>query len=286
MALSADELRALDVLVDRRVRAALAGVDTALSVAAVNADGSVNLLVGDSVIPSVPAMRSYSPRAAGDVVLTRVRDGEHIVIGRTGPAAPAGTSLEISNAAPPSGQGWAEIVTGQLWARPGALWCKRVTADPGPGGGSLSRTGSLVTYRGGSVSQLGVAEQGDWGGYGLQVGLAHFGGSWVSALSGKTITGGTIALHRQDAGGIYGPVPISIYRALAGATIPAGPPSLIAESLSISLSRNQSGTLAVPAAWLSAFASGTADSLLLWTSSSAEGANAQVDSLSLTITTA
>lgn len=284
MALSHDEMAALDLLIDRRVRAALADVDRALVVQAVNADGTVNLAAGESIIPSVPALRSYAGREAGHTVLTRVRGGEHIVLGRVGPPDSAPLTMEISNTAPPTGQGWVEIVTGAVWAKTGALWCKRVIADPGPSGGSTSRVGTLRTYRGGAMTQMGVAEQGDWTGRGLQTGLAHLAGSWVTALASKTITGGVIDLHRQDAGGIYGAVPVQIYRCLAGAAVPEATPTLIPGALSIGLGRNQTGRLTVDAAWLAPFKDGTADSLAIWTATAAE--NAQLDSLALTITTA
>jgi hypothetical protein len=283
--LSPDELRALEVMIDRRIGDALrSGIDTARVVDAVNADGTVNLRVGDSVVPAVSALASYSPRAAGDTVLTRVRAGEQVVIGKAGPAVtiPEGLALTISNTAAPGGAGWQEVVTGQLWAKAGALWCKRTVSDPGTTAGSVARVGALRTYRGGSVSQIGVAEQGYYAGQ--QAGLAHFGGSWTAALTGKTVTGGTLVLHRQNAGGIYGAVPVVIFRAMLGATIPETTPTYLADARSISLARNQTGTLTLDAAWCDAFRAGTADALVLWTDDTSQAGNAQCDRIDLTIT--
>ena len=49
------------------------------------------------------------------------------------------------------------------------------------------------------VTQIGIAEQGDYG-FGMQLGLAHYGGSvGHPPLSGKTLTGGAVKLHRQNA---------------------------------------------------------------------------------------
>lgn len=283
--LSPDELDALDLLIQRRIQAALAqGIDTARVVDSVNVDGTVNLRVGDSIIPSVPALTSYTPRTAGDTVLVRVRGGEQVVIGKTGAATtiPAALSLTVSNSAAPGGAGWWEIVTGQLWAKDGAMWAKRIVADPGTTAGGVARTGVLRTYRGGKVTQIGIAEQGDYG-YGPQLGLAHYGGSWTSALSGKTLTGGAVKLHRQNAGGIYGPVPVVIYRALIGATIPSATPTYLAGAKSIRLSRNETATLALDAAWCNSFKTGAADSLVLWTDDTSDGGNAQFDLIDLTV---
>ena len=283
--LSPDEIRALELLIDRRVSEALrSGVDVARVVDSVNADGTVNLRVGDSVVPAVSALTSYTPRAAGDTVLTRVRAGEQVVIGKTGAATtiPAALSLTVSNSAAPGGAGWWEIVTGQLWAKDGALWCRRLVADPGTTAGGVARTGVLRTYRGGKVTQIGIAEQGDYG-FWMQLGLAHYGGSWVTPLSGKTLTGGAVKLHRQNAGGIYGPVPVVIYRALIGATIPSATPTYLAGAKSIRLSRNETATLALDAAWCNSFKTGAADSLVLWTDDTSDGGNAQFDLIDLTV---
>ena len=283
--LSPDEIRALELLIDRRVSEALrSGVDVARVVDSVNADGTVNLRVGDSVVPAVSALTSYTPRAAGDTVLTRVRAGEQVVIGKTGAATtiPAALSLTVSNSAAPGGAGWWEIVTGQLWAKDGAMWAKRIVADPGTTAGGVARTGVLRTYRGGKVTQIGIAEQGDYG-YGPQLGLAHYGGSWTSALSGKTITGGTLTVHRQNKGGIYGAVPVVIYRALIGSTIPAATPTYLAGAKSTRLSRNQTATLALDAAWCDSFRTGAADSLVIWTDDTSDGGNAQFDLIDLTV---
>lgn len=281
-----DEITALEQLVRRVVAVELStAVDASRVVDSVNTDGTVNLTTGGTVLPSVAALVSYTPRAVGDVVLVRKRAGEHVVIGKAGQpvTVPAPFGLTISNSAAPGGAGWEEVVTGQLWAKAGALWAKRVVSDPGTTAGSVARTGTLRTYKAGSMSAIGIAEQGSYAGYGPHTGLAHYAGSWTAALSGKTLTGGTVTLHRQNAGGVFGAVPVVLWRALVGAAIPGTTPTYLAGSKSIALARNQSGTIALDAAWVDAFKTGTADSLVVWTDNQAPGGNAQLDACNLSI---
>lgn len=270
--MSKADFDALTKMIDRRIAFARRhSVDRPYTVQAVNDDGTVNLDVGfGNVAPSQPALTSYTPRNVGDVVLARMRGAEFFVLGDVGaanPSPPTPPTITVSDVAAPAGVGWEQIVSGQLWARSSGLWCKRiVVAPPPPPGGTVTRVGAtFTTYRGGAVTQSGVAEQGDFTGRGLQTGLVTFGvGAWA-ALAGKTCTGGTLTIHRSPVphGFSYGPQTAIAWRALVTDPTPT-PPTLIDGAQLGQAALNQSVAVAVDAGWVQAFAAGTASAVVFY----------------------
>lgn len=281
------DLAALEQLIDRRISAQRARVDRLGTVAAVNDDGTVTVDVGGTVIPSQPALTSYTGRAVGDRVLVRARAGEYLVAGEIGPAVALAkeTVVTVSDVAAPTGEGWREIVAGSLWAKPYALWCKGTVAAPPPVGITVERSSTAaVTYRGGVITQTSIAEQGDYTGRGLQTGLLTFGpGAW-STLAGRTPVGGTLTLHRDATrhGFTYGPVMTTVYRVLADSP-PLTPPALVQPALAMELSLNQTRSLPLDAAWCQGFCNGSVTGLEIWSGNARE--NVQVDTATVSITT-
>ena len=163
--LSPDEIRALELLIDRRVSEALrSGVDVARVVDSVNADRTVNLRVGDSVVPAVSALTSYTPARwrHGVDAGPGWRAGRHRQDGR-GDDHPSRVVVDGVQLGRPRG-GWLVGRSSPAnQGQDGALWCRRLVADPGTTAGGVARTGVLRTYRGGKVTQIGIAEQGDYG---------------------------------------------------------------------------------------------------------------------------
>ena len=160
------DLDALEAFIDRIVNKRLMTIDGTAVVLAANDDGTVTLdLGGGAIAPSQPALGSYQPRAAGDHVLVRVRGGELVVQGVvSAPAAPrVVASPTVSDAvAPPAGQGWREVVTGRIWTRwdEPFIWTRPITALPPPTGGTVSGVGTLATYTGTELIEVGYAQQG------------------------------------------------------------------------------------------------------------------------------
>lgn len=281
------DLAALEQIVDRRIAASNRS-DRLAAVTAVNGDGTVTIDIGGTVIPSQSALSSYAVREVGDQVLVRARSGEYVALGEIGKpmAIPAAVTVTVSDTAPPTGQGWEEVVTGQLWLKgSGAVWGKRVVAAPPPVGVTVVRDAiATVTYRGGILSQERVAEQGDYTTRGLQTGLMTLGADAWSGLAGRSAVSGTLTLHRDASrhGFTYGPVPATVYRCLADIP-PGSPPSYTQPGRGMSLSLNQTGTIPLDPAWCQAFCDGTATGLVLWTANARE--NIQIDSATLSITT-
>jgi hypothetical protein len=257
------------------------------TVDSVNSDGTVSVWVRGASLP-LAASRSYLLRAAGDTVLVTVRAGELIVEGTVGspytvPALPAET---ISDLSAPSGVGWQEIVTGQVWVRqlvdggPIEKWYKRIAAyvPPAPTP-STPATLALTavgcdTYRGGTGLGRGYAEQGDYSGNGLQTGVWVFGtGAWAP-LSGKTIQTVRARIQRRSTPhGSYGSTLTHLW--LHGAAImPQSTPSLIGPEHVISLALGQEWTGNVPIPWGTALQSGAAQGVAISTSVAAENVEA------------
>lgn len=282
------DLDAMRELVAREVASALGQVTLPATVQSVNGDGTVNLTLKGATVPSCPALRSYSPRAAGDVVLVRPHGGEFVVLGRAGAPAAGGIvpAITLSDSAAPAGVGWEAVVTGQLWARVTSsgqeLWCKRVTAAPAST--TITRTSTYAyTYRSSGVTQTALAEQGDYGGYGMQTGLFCFGAGAWSGLSGHPPVSALLEIHRDTQGGYtWDRVPLVIYRA-AYDTPPASVPTYTAGAVGISVSTNETGKLTITdTAWLAPFATGAATALVLSTPTAHD--NAQCDWARLSIT--
>ena len=142
--------------------------------------------------------------------------------------------------------------------------------------------GSLVTYRGGIVSQTDRAEQGDYTGRGLQTGLGANFGSW-SGLSGHTATGGTLTMHRRAEGHGYTYDKVAVYAYPCLATgVPQSTPTLIGAATQLQLALNETGSVAVPASWAQPFCAGTATAVAIYSGSATD--NVEVDSMTLTVT--
>jgi hypothetical protein len=254
------------------------------TVRAVNRDGTVTVESGLGTRTSVRACRSYSPREEGDVVLVEATSVGPVVKDVLGPPADmTTTALTVSDNAAPDGQGWDQIVTGQLWAKAGAIWAKRIVAAPPPTGGAVTLNATaLVTYRGGGLTQLDKAEQGDYTGAGLQTGLATFP-SW-GALAGKTATGGTLTIHRRAGGHgfTYGEVIATGFGCVASG-VPGSPPALIgAHPILIPAALNETRHGVVPAALAQMFVAGTATAIAFYSNSASD--NIEIDGVTLAIT--
>ena len=284
MALTPEEMLAVEDMVRRVVGDMMeSGVDQWCTVQAVNTDGTVNVRVKGSVAPA-QAVSSWTDRQVGQLVLVRRQQGRYTAFGPAGQPVAEPTQLEItrSNDAAPGGAGWEQIAA--VWAKDGALWLQRTVAAPPPSGGTVTRTANrLVTYRGGGQSQEGKAEQGDYTGRGLQLGLATFGAGAWDALSGHTATGGTLTVHRISRGGFtYGPVPMTWY-GVSAVDPPGGTPTLQGDaSVLTAVSVNQTLTVPLTAAFAQKFASGAASAVACWSTSARE--NAEVDSVVVSIT--
>lgn len=282
---------ALEELVRRVVRAEMAGTDRLATVEQVNADGTVTLdLGGGQIIPSQPALASYSPRARGHVVVIRPRSGELLVMGRAGQPTLITTPgvVTVSNTAAPGGAGWEQIQA--TWARGQDLYLQRTTPVTPPSGGAVSLTTTagpsqtrLATYRSGTLYRSTYAEQGNYSGGINQQGLVTFGPSAWAALAGKTATGGTLTAHRMAVGhgNDYGPVSVYAYVASAG-TPPAATPTALGSPVIFTLALNQTATVAVPAVWGQRFCS-DANSAVFFSSANATD-DVQIDSVTVSIT--
>lgn len=250
------------------------------AVTAVNTDGTVSVELGRGEINSVPAARSYWPRAVGDtVVVVTARQGP-LVLCSVG-AGTSGMGITVNDNPPPGGTGWEAV---NIFARDGQLWGDRVTAAPPPAGTTVTAVASaLHTYRSGAWLRSVVAEQGDWAGYGIQTGVATFPAGAFTPISGLTPTAASVTMHRHDtAHGSYGETPTTLWRALVSG-VPATTPTRIAIShLGPSLRRNETATVELTAGWVAPFCAGTANSLVLYSDVAAE--NVEIDSLTLTIT--
>lgn len=245
-------------------------VDVVATVTAVNPDGDVNLSLRDTTVPGVPALRSYVSRAIGDRVLVRVRGAELVVIGAAG-APPVGVGsmdLTVSDSSAPSGQGWQEIVSGQVWAKPGppgSLWLKNlvpyVPPPPTPSApATLVRAALEVdTYRGGGRLGRPVGEQGDYSGDGLQQGVWVFGATPWSPLSGKTVHAVrvTVTRYRRRHGFTWGPVPVH-FRTHNATSLTLTTPTLGAWHTPGELQLGQQATFNLPVSWGQQFRDGTA----------------------------
>ena len=253
------------------------------TVTSVNADGTVTVVDARGTRPSVRCMKAYTPRAVGDSVLVAVTDAGPVALGAIGAPVASSVSFTLSDSAAPGGSGWEEAVSGQVWAKSnGSLWMKRTVAAPPPTGGTVTQTATtILTYRAGSITQTGRAEQGDYTGAGLQTGLATFG-SWA-ALSGKTATGGSLTIHRRAGGHgfTYGEVAATAYRCVASGA-PASPPTLLPDSVLIPAALNETRTAVVSAGWAQAFCDGSATAVGFYSTNAND--NIEIDAVTLSIT--
>lgn len=241
-------------------------IDTIDTVASVNADGTVNLWHGGGYVPNVPALDSYLERAVNDRVLVRVRNAQLLVVGRSGPPIeiPTAMNMTLSDSSAPSGEGWREIVSGQVWAKPGppgALWMKHyvpyVPPPPTSTDPAVLSVGpyDVDTYRGGVRMYRGYAEQGDWSGHGLQTGVWVFPTNWWVPLTGKTIDGVYVDVGRRAAGHgfTYGPVEFTLWIHDAEGALPDATPGRSFNYAPGSLGLGQVAQFTLPRQWGESF---------------------------------
>jgi hypothetical protein len=259
------------------------------TVASVNDDGTVNVWLGDGYIPGMQSLDSYLERVIGDRVLVRVRDAQMIVVGRTGPAVtiPTVMDMTLSDSSAPAGQGWREIVSGQVWAKPGppgSLWMKHyVPYVPPPPTITTPATLSKVatdadTYRSGSRQVRGYGEQGDYSGLGMQTGVWVFGASAWAPLSGKTVDGCSVDVRRRSTGHgfTYGPVNIVFRLHNAGASLPTGTPALADPYVPGSLGLGEAKHFVLPVDWGARLRDGTASGIAIHTDNARENLEADL----------
>ncbi len=248
------------------------------TVRAVNADGTVTVEMGRGEVNSVPASRSYWPRAVDDVVLViEARQGP-VVLCAIG--AGGGTGITVSNDPPPVGQGWEAV---NVFTRAGQLWGDRVTAAPSTGTTVTATASILSTYRSGSHLRDSVAEQGTSGGYPMHTGLVIFPAGSFAAISGLTAQSGKVEMHRRDTshGQVAATAP-TLWRASYASPPATTPTKQDGSWLGPALRRNETGHVSPSGAWLQPFCAGTANALVIYTTIGAD--NVEMDSLTLTIT--
>lgn len=231
-------------------------VDVVATVSSVNPDGTVNVNLRGTTVPSLSAFTSYANRAIGDRVLVRVRPAEMVVTGTTGDGLviPATAPVTVSDSAAPSSD-W-QAISG-IWgipataSAPAQLWLQRTApyvppppSAPNPATLTVSAI-DVDTYRQGGRLNVGKGEQGDYTGRGLQTGVWVFGGGAFSTLAGKTITGCRVTMQRAGSGGFtWGPVPVLLWTH-ANASLPGTTPTLALSTGPGSLQTNQQATFDV-----------------------------------------
>lgn len=281
--LVAEQAAAIAIAQDVAARAELTFWAVTTEVAA--PDGTVSILSGRrGYESSVRAAKSYTPRNVGDDVLVAVTAAGPVVILAVGPAQPIVTALPpftLSPAAAPPGY---DAVSAVAAKQDRSLWLQQTTAPPPSTAGTVTVAFStFTTYRGGTTSQQGKAETGDYTGRGLQTGLATASSTAWSGLSGKTPTGGVLTVHRSGAGHgfTYGKVPITAWRAVASSPPPPAPPALIAGNVLLAAALNETVSVAVGAAWCQAYTNGSATAVAFYSGNPRD--NVEIDACTLTI---
>lgn len=142
---------------------------------------------------------------------------------------------------------------------------------PAPTPNPTSTSGTLTitpvetrTYRPSSWTQTGddSVYQGEYGGYGLNQGVAFYG-SKPRSLSGATVTSATIAVRRIR-GGAYAAQTATL-RLVTQSTRPSGAPTLTSTTTGPSLAVDSTNsTFTIPTAWAQAMVDGTAGGLAVY----------------------
>lgn len=211
-----------------------------LEVASLGDDGTVNLWYGNVLVPGVPALRSYTNRAVGDIVrVSKSRLGWRV----TGPSG-APTDDTVT---------WASIK-----GKPADIPGSTAPPDPDPvtpASRALYQNGHVSTYWNG-----GQPAQGSYGSYPANTGAFFYGSKVTAAVGAKTVAGMQVRLSRQSSGGLPGPVQVHLYL-LTPSSAPFSTPALTQLANVGSLTFNQSRFFDLPAGHVSALASGAAGGL-------------------------
>ncbi|MFI8853691.1 hypothetical protein ACIGW3_26345 [Streptomyces sp. NPDC053499] len=248
-------------------------------------NGTVNLMMGGSLLLDVPCADSYRNRQRDDWVA--VRPGARpVVMWRLGPD-PVEDSVEVRDAVKdvqtvravtwgtgaPSGSGWQEAVT--PWVRQAGdgqveLYYQVTTAtQPSPQApaakGSLVSATSAGSWRGGRRDAYhDYPMQGDWTGRGDLRGAWFYGSTIAAACAGKTVAAMKVKFTRRRGSGRNSRVPMHLYlhdytSAPSGQlSLDEGPEELL------SLSVGATGTATLPASWRDKLAAGTRRGLAIY----------------------
>lgn len=224
---SFDQLyRQLDDALARLARAEQQSPDLFPAVVdSVQQDGSLNLLIHDGIVTSIPSSKDYLAQP-GDVAQVLYVRGQYFVLGRAGkaekPAAdPHPVSAVTVSGSAPSGGGW--TLYSDVYARQNQdgiteLWLVRDTGEPAPAppsSGTVSATSNAAwQWRPGTGWTFEHPHQGCFNcSWGLYRGLWMFpDGAW-NALAGKQITGVRVSIGRiaRGHGYTYGGVPVTLW---------------------------------------------------------------------------
>lgn len=190
------------------------GSEDIATVTAVRDDGAVNVLVRGGLLPAVPALASYTPRAKGDVVVVRRTRAGLYVVGKTGTAP-------VPVDAPPP-------VTPPATVTPtaGDAWLGGQRRDD-------------VDY----------PIQGDWGGWGANTGAWFYGTALTTAMTAGTVASATVVLTRSgEQYGDFGDVPVHLWTHALASPPQATPGRLAGPWVVGSLQLGEKDTFDLPAA--------------------------------------
>lgn len=230
-------------------------------------DGTVNLVIGDTVEAGVPCMVGYTQRKAGDVVLVAQFPFGWAVLGKTGsePSTAVPDTVDISwgQGVPPGGS-WKKA--DQVWVRGNAIYAQLATSDPTPP--QKPKTDPVTVTNGGSAgywkgSRRGsTPAQGMWGSTsGTWSGAWYFGDRIVNACAGQDVASMTVSVARTSKyhGSPRG-VQSFLYLVPRGTT--AGPPpDMYAKFNGPKLSLGERDTAKLPQNWVNDLASGAAQGI-------------------------
>ncbi|MBQ1122652.1 hypothetical protein [Streptomyces sp. B15] len=248
-------------------------------------NGTVNVMMGGSLLLDVPCADSYRNRKRDDWVA--VRPGARpVVMWRLGPD-PVEDSAEMRDVvkdvqtvravtwgtSAPSGSGWQEAVT--PWVRQAGdgqveiYYQVASTSAPSPAapaakGSRITATSSGVWRGGRPDAYADYPTQGDWTGRGDRRGGWFYGTKIADACAGKTVARMTVQYTRRRGSGVNARRPMHLYlhdytSAPSGQlSLNEGPEELL------SLSAGGTGTATLPASWRDKLAAGTRRGLAIY----------------------
>ncbi|MBJ6623639.1 hypothetical protein [Streptomyces sp. DHE17-7] len=258
--------------------------------------GTVNLSMQGGEIYDVACTDAYRNRRAGDTVAVR-RGAVPVVLWRIGPdpadteqtdvegiAVQAARDVQVVRAATygtgaPAGSGWQAASATYVRKVDGRLelyFQVGSVADPSPPAPGVPTPRPVTvtptdfgSWRNGRPdTYANYPMQGDWTGGGNRRGAFFYGTKIADACAGKTVTRMEVTLTRRTGSGVNASRPVHLY--LHGYTsapsgqlnLGDGPETLM--SLSVGAKR----TAALPAAWRTALASGSARGLAIYATGS------------------